>query len=207
MKKFSEMTVAELLAAIASAAPTPGGGTSAAIAAAMGTSLLVMVTGLAKSKTNSDDEKAALAKARAAIEPISSRLTQLADADTAAFNAVMDAYKLPKATEEEKSARSRAIQDAMRGATVVPLDTLRAAAQAIDHGRIVGDYGNRSAASDAGVAIGLLKAAAEGAAANVRINLTSLKDESFRNATEAETSRLLEQAAAHAAAAMKSLAT
>jgi len=201
------MTVAELLAAISSAAPTPGGGTAAAIAGAMGTSLLVMVAGLEKSKSNTDDEKAALAKARAAIDPISSRLTELADRDTAAFNAVMAAYRLPKATDDEKAARSRAIQNAMRGATVVPLDTLRAAAQAIDHGRIVADYGNRSAASDAGVAIGLLKAAADGAAANVRINLESLKDESFRTSTEAETSKLLAQAAAHAAAAMQSLAS
>jgi methenyltetrahydrofolate cyclohydrolase len=94
----------------------------------------------------------------------------------------------------------------LRGATVVPLDTLRAAAQAIDRGRAVAEYGNRSAASDVGVAIGLLKAAADGAAANVRTNLAGLKDESFKRATEAETSRLAEQAAAHAAAAMRSLA-
>ena len=200
------MTVAQLLAALASPDPTPGGGTAAAIAGAMGTSLLVMVSGLAKSKTNSDDEKAALAKARASIEPLTTQLTQLADADSASFNAVMAAYKLPKASDEEKSARSRAIQEALRGATVVPLDTLRAAAQAIDVGRAVAEHGNRSAVSDVGVAIGLLKAAADGAAANVRINLASLKDEGFRTATEAETSRLAEHAAAHAAAAMQSLA-
>lgn len=199
------MTVAQLLAALANAEPTPGGGTAAAIAGAMGASALVMVTGLAKSKSNSDDEKAALAKARAAIEPIASRLTELADADTAAYNAVMAAYRLPKATDDQKAARSRAIQDALRGATIVPLDTLRTAAQAIDHGRIVADNGNRSAASDAGVAIGLLKAAADGAAANVRANLASLKDEGFRASTEAETTRLLQQAAAHAAAAMQLL--
>lgn len=199
------MTVAQLLAALANAEPTPGGGTAAAIAGAMGASALVMVTGLAKSKTNSDDEKAALAKARAAIEPIASRLTELADADTAAYNAVMAAYRLPKGTDGEKAARSRAIQDALRGATIVPLDTLRTATQAIDHGRIVAENGNRSAASDAGVAIGLLKAAADGAAANVRANLASLKDEGFRTSTEAETTRLLQQAAAHAATAMQLL--
>lgn len=200
------MTVAHLLAALASPDPTPGGGTAAAIAGSMGTSLLVMVSGLAKSKTNTDDEKAVLAKARAAIEPLSARLTQLADADTASFNAVMAAYRLPKNTDDEKAARTSAIQDALRGATVVPLDTLRAAAQAIDYGRAVAEHGNRSAASDVGVAIGLLKAAADGAAANVRINLGSLKDEAFKAATEAETSRLAQQAAAHAAAAMQSLA-
>ena len=200
------MTVAQLLAALASPNPTPGGGTAAAIAAALGTSLLVMVGGLTKSKNNTDDEKAALATARAAIEPIATRLTQLADADSEAFNAVMDAFRLPKVTDNQKAVRTRAIQDALRGATVVPLDTLRAAAEALDHGRAVADYGNRSAASDVGVAIGLLKAAADGAAANVRTNLESLKDEGFVSKTEAETSRLTQQAAAHAAAAMQSIA-
>ena len=123
----------------------------------MGTSLLVMVAGLAKSKNNTDDEKAALAKARAAIEPITSRLTDLADADAASFDAVMAAYRLPKATDEEKIARTQAIQSALRGATEIPLETLRACADALAHARVVADYGNRSADSDVGVAIGLLE--------------------------------------------------
>jgi formiminotetrahydrofolate cyclodeaminase len=202
---FSNMTVAQLLAALASPDPTPGGGTAAAIAGAMGTSLLAMVAGLAKSRNNTDDEKAALRTAKTAIEPLSARLTQLADADSASFNAVMAAYRLPKATDDEKAARTRAIQEALHGATVVPLDTLRAAVAAIEQGRMVAQHGNRSAASDAAVAIGLLKAAADGAAANVRANLASLKDEAFRTATEAETSRLSQQAAAQAAAAAQGL--
>jgi formiminotetrahydrofolate cyclodeaminase len=190
------MTVSQLLAALASPEPTPGGGTAAAVAGAMGTSLLVMVSGLAKSKNNTGDEKAALAKARAAIEPITARLTDLADADSASFEAVMAAYRLPKASDEEKLARSKAIQSALRGATEIPLETLRACAAALDQSRVVVDYGNQSAASDTGVAIGLLKAAAAGAAANVRINLEGLKDEAFRSAAEAETARLLESALA-----------
>ena len=200
------MTVAGLLSALASPDPTPGGGTAAAIAGAMGTSLLVMVTGLAKSKSNTDDEKAALTGARSALEPIATRLTQLADADTDAFNAVMAAYRLPKATDGEKASRSGAIQEALRAATVVPLDTLRACADAIDRGQAVAAHGNRSASSDVGVAIGLLKAAADGAAANVRINLTSLKDESFKTEAEAETTRLLSSAAAAADDAMRAVA-
>ena len=192
---FAGMSVGEVLAALASPNPTPGGGTAAAIAGAMGTSLLVMVSGLAKSKNNTDDEKAALAKARTAIEPITKRLTDLADADAASFDAVMAAYRLPKATDEDKAARTTAIQSALRGATEVPLETLRACAAALEHSRAVADYGNQSADSDTGVAIGLLKAAASGAAANVRINLGGLKDEAFKSATEAETAGLLEAAA------------
>jgi formiminotetrahydrofolate cyclodeaminase len=185
------LTVAELLAALASPEPTPGGGTAAAIAGAMGTSLLVMVAGLAKSKNNTDEEKAALATARAAIEPITATLTGLADADAASFDAVMAAYRLAKATDQEKMARTQAIQAALRGATEIPLETLRACAAALEHAQAVADNGNRSAESDVGVAIGLLKAAATGAAANVRINLGGLKDEGFKAAAEAETARLL----------------
>ncbi len=184
------MTVSELLAALASPAPTPGGGTAAAITGAIGTTLLVMVAGLAKSKNNTDDEKAALSAARQALEPIVTALTDLADRDTAAFDAVMAAYRLPKATEQEKAARSQAIQAALRGATDVPLATLRACVRAIEHGRVVQDYGNPSADSDVGVAMGLLRAAADGAAANVRINLGGLKDDTFKASAEAETDRL-----------------
>jgi glutamate formiminotransferase/formiminotetrahydrofolate cyclodeaminase len=78
----------------------------------------------------------------------------------------------------------------LRRATEIPLETLRASSEALTHARTVADYGNPSAASDVGVAIGLLTAAAEGAAANVRINLAGLKDEAFKGETEAETARL-----------------
>jgi formiminotetrahydrofolate cyclodeaminase len=189
--RFADMTVAQLLVALASPDPTPGGGTAAAIAGAMGTSLLVMVTGLAKSRNNTDDEKAALADARAALEPIGRALSDLADADTQSFNEVMAAYRRPKASDEDKLARTQAIQAALRGATDIPLQTLRACGQALAQGRIVAKHGNASAASDAGVAIGLLAAAADGAAANVRINLAGLKDEGYKSATETETARLL----------------
>lgn len=191
MTRFTDMTVAQLMAALASPEPTPGGGTAAAIAGAMGTSLLLMVSGLAKSRTNTEDEKAALAKAREAVEPIGATLTRLADDDTAAFNEVMAAYRLPKASDEEKAARTKAIQAGLRAATDVPLQTLRACVEALTHGRVVAEHGNASAASDVGVALGLLKAAAEGAAANVRINLASLKDEAYKSAVDAETTRLL----------------
>jgi len=191
VNRFAGMTVSQLLAALASPDPTPGGGTAAAIAGAMGTSLLVMVAGLAKSRNNTDDEKAALARARAAIQPLTATLTTLADADTAAFDAVMAAYRLPKSTDEEKGVRTKAIQSALRGATEVPLETLRACAAALEHAQVVAGNGNKSADSDVGVAIGLLKAAANGAAANVRINLEGLHDQSYNAATEAETARLL----------------
>lgn len=199
------MTVAQLLEALSSPNPTPGGGTAAAIAAAMGTSLLVMVSSLGKSRNNTDEEKAALARAREALSPLTARLAQLADADTASFDQVMAAYRLPKATDEEKAARTRAIQQALTEATIVPLDTLRTCAEAIVHAQAIAAHGNRSAASDAGVALALLRAAAAGADANVRINLDGLKDEAFKAATSAEAARLSSEAVANTTAALQAL--
>lgn len=189
--QFAQMTIARFLEALASPDPTPGGGTAAAMAGAMGTGLLVMVTGLAKSNTNSDAEKAALAGARQALQPLIPALTELADADAAAFDQVISAYRLPKATDADKAARSAAIQAALQGATTVPLQTLRACAAAMTHAETVAAGGNRSAVSDVGVAIGLLEAAAVGAEANVRINLASVRDLQFTSAASDETGRLI----------------
>lgn len=202
---FSDKTVAQLLEALASPDPTPGGGTAAAIAGAMGASLLVMVSGLAKSNTGTEVEKVALAGAKLALEPLAAALTGLADADAASFDHVMSAYRLPKATGEEKTARSAAIQAALQGATIVPLQTLRDCAGAMAHARTVAAFGNRSAVSDVGVAIGLLEAAAAGAEANVRINLASVRDLHFASTTGDETGRLISDVARLAAAARASL--
>lgn len=199
--KFAEMTVARFLEALARPDPTPGGGTAAAMAGAMGTGLLVMVTGLAKSNTNSEAEKAALAAARQGLQPLMPALTGLADADAAAFDRVMSAYRLPKATDDDKAARSAAIQAALQGATTVPLQTLRACAAAMAHAETVAANGNRSAVSDVGVAIGLLQAAAAGAEANVSINLASVRDQQFTAAAGDETGRLVSDVTRQAAAA------
>lgn len=194
--RFSNLSVSQLLDALSSADPTPGGGTASAIVGAMGASLLVMVTGLTKSKTNTDEEKASLAVARGALDPVRTELMRLADADTEAFDHVMAAYRLPKATDEEKGARTVAIQAALQTATTTPIDTLRWCAEALRHAVAVAASGNRSAASDVGVAIGFLEAAAVGAEANVRINLPSLKDEAFKTGAASEASRLAADARA-----------
>jgi methenyltetrahydrofolate cyclohydrolase len=186
MSRFADQPVSAFLDALASAAPTPGGGTAAAVAGAMGTSLVVMVAGLPRTRGNTDEERAVLAGVQNAVRPMTARLTALADADTEAFNAVMDAYKLPKGTDHEKAARSAAIQRGLHGATTAPLDTMRVVAAALAQATLVARLGNPSAASDLGVALGLLEAAFAGAALNVRVNLESIKDETFtRGITEA----------------------
>src|SRR5919109_3825365 len=183
MPRFVDQPLSAFLDALASPEPTPGGGTAAAIAGAMGASLLMMVAGLTKSRTGSEAERVALAEARASLTSVCARLTTLADADTDAFNQVMAAYRLPKASDAEKAARNDAIQQALKAATTTPLDTLRAAAEGLRIGGVVKAHGNPSAASDVDVGLGLLRAAAEGAAANVSINLESIQDEAFKKAT------------------------
>ncbi len=137
----------------------------------------MMVAGLARSRTNAEAEKAALAEAGSSLVGVRDRLTRLADTDAEAFDQVMTAYRLPKATDEEKALRKTAIQDALHVASTAPLDVVRATREAIALARPVAANGNRSAVSDVRVALELLEAAAAGAAANVEINIISLDDE------------------------------
>jgi glutamate formiminotransferase/formiminotetrahydrofolate cyclodeaminase len=132
-----------------------------------------MVAGLPKTRTGTPEEREKLDAAKGAAAKAGERLRQLVDLDTDAYNGVTAAYRMPKATEEEKAARSAAIAKAMRQATDVPLETcektaevLRAAAQALAHG-------NPNAASDARTAVALCRAALDAGAENVRANVSS----------------------------------
>jgi formiminotetrahydrofolate cyclodeaminase len=206
MARFVDLHLSQFLDALASADPTPGGGTAAAMAGAMGTSLLMMVAGLAKSRNGTDEERAALSEARAALAGARERLITLADTDTEAFNQVMTAYRLAKGTDEEKAARKAAIQQGLKAATLAPLETLRAAAEAMRLAVIVARGGNRTAISDVGVGVGLLEAAADGAIANVRINLTSVQDAAFVSSTTLDVETLSARLSSDAATARNALA-
>jgi len=205
MARFADLSVSAFVDALSSAEPTPGGGTASAVAGAMGAGLLMMVAGLQKTRGNKDEERAALSEARASLTSVRDRLLALADTDTKAYNEVIAAMRLPKATDEEKAARKRAMQQGTRAATEAPLEILRAVAEAARHARRVAQFGNPSAASDVRVAIELLEAAGAGAGANVEINLTSLDDEAFRKSaasTMIEVSNAITECAAAARAAL-----
>jgi formiminotetrahydrofolate cyclodeaminase len=172
-----DQSVRDILASFSAPDPTPGGGSASALASAVGVSLLMMVAGLAKTRNGSDDDRAALAAASAALVAIRDELTAAIDGDAAAYDGVISAYKLPKATPDEQQTRSAAIQRAMRTATDIPLSVMRLSAAALEHATAVETYGNPSAASDVGVAIALLDAGRHGAQLNVETNLGSLKDQ------------------------------
>jgi formiminotetrahydrofolate cyclodeaminase len=202
---LTEKPLRELLAAFASSEPTPGGGSASAVASAIGASLLSMVAGLPKTRSNADEDRAALAAAHDALAGVQQQLTEAIDNDSIAYDAVVAAYKLPKASEPEQAARKAAIQRALRGATDVPLGVMRLSVLALDQASAVAAHGHRAAASDVGVAVGLLAAGTRGARLNVDINLGSLSDRSYVETVKNETQQLAGRAAALAAAAETSL--
>lgn len=185
-----DKSVSELLRAFSSTEPTPGGGSASALASAVGASLLIMVAGLPRTRTNAPEERTALHDASNEIGALRERLAAAIDADTAAYDRVVTAYRMPKASGDEQAARQAAIQTALRSATDVPLDVMRWSAQALEHAVTIARHGLPSAASDVGVGVALLKAGATGARLNVEINIGSVKDSSYADAVQSETRQL-----------------
>ena len=138
-----------------------------------------MVAGLPKTRSGADAERAALAAATPTLVDLRDRLTGAIDADTTAYDRVVLAYKLPKATPNEQQTRKDAIQHALRAATDVPLAVVRWSASALKAADTVAANGHAAAASDVGVATALLRAGLHGARLNVEINLDSIRDEAY----------------------------
>ena len=192
---LAQRPFSELLAAFRSPEPTPGGGSASALAGAVGAALLAMVAALPKSRAEHDDDLRRLRAAGDRCAALSDRLAALMDEDTVAYEAVVAAFKLPKNTDEEKSARSVRIQEALRSATEVPLQVIRTCGEALQQGNVVAEFGNRNARSDVRVGLELLGAAITGARLNVDINLENLKDAAYVAAVRDETEKLVAAAA------------
>src|SRR5689334_7328177 len=129
---LSARPVTDLLAAFRSSDPTPGGGSASALAGAIGASLFAMVAGLPTSRAASEEDVARMQAAGARCAELARALEALVDRDSEAYETVMAAYKLPKATDEQKAARSAAIHAAMRVAIAAPLEVMRACAAACE---------------------------------------------------------------------------
>lgn len=174
--------------------PAPGGGSVAAYMGALGASLGTMVANLSSHKPGWDDRWAEFARwAERGIE-LQSGLLHLVDEDTVAFNQIMAAFALPKATEEEKQLRSSAIQRATLFAAQVPLRTMRMAMEAFEVCRAMASEGNPNSVSDAGVGALAIRAAVVGAGLNVKINAASLEDRTEADRLVAEAVRLTAEA-------------
>jgi methenyltetrahydrofolate cyclohydrolase len=198
--RLSERTVTDLLAAFRSPEPTPGGGSASALAGAVGASLLAMVAALPRTRTANAEDEEALREAGQRCAALSDELATLIDRDSEAYAQVMVAYKRPKGTDEEKTARSAAIQAALRGAIDAPLAVMRACANASIRAIAVASFGNPSAASDVQVGLELLMAGLRGARLNVEINLESVKDPAYAREEVAAIERAAAQAVADARA-------
>jgi formiminotetrahydrofolate cyclodeaminase len=188
--KLTALTVTALLDAFRSSEPTPGGGSASALSGAVGASLLAMVAALPKPRAATEEDAERLAAAGVRCTAIARRLEELVDRDSAAYDLVVGAFRMPKGTDQEKAARTAAIQRAMQAATEAPLDVMRACSDAIEQGAVVAAFGNRNASSDVQVGLELLGAGLRGARLNVEINLGSLKDADFVSRAGAEAGRL-----------------
>ncbi|WP_457797972.1 methenyltetrahydrofolate cyclohydrolase [Methylocystis sp. S23] len=189
-------TIGKFLDELASSAPTPGGGGAAALSGAMGAALVSMVCNLTIGKKNYEAVSEDLKKTLARAEELRAELTRGIDEDVVAFNTLMGAYGLPKATDEEKAARTAAIQEALKTATLAPLATCKVCYEVIALSREAADKGNLGVISDAGVAVLAANAGLRSCALNVFINAKSIKDRDFAETQLAEVNALLAKAAA-----------
>lgn len=176
---FSHKTVAEFLDELASQAPVPGGGSGAALVGALGAALASMVCNLTVGKPKYADVQDDIQALLAQTEALRARLTALIDEDVAVYYRLSSAYKMPKDTEEQKAARTAAIQDILRDATKVPMQIAEACVEVLRLCTPIAEKGNVGAVSDAGVAALLAEAALRSAALNVLINLAAIKDAEF----------------------------
>ena len=138
-----------------------------------------MVAGLPKTRANTPEERTTLDAARRKLLALRTQLVELVDRDAAAYNLVVAAYKQPKGTDSEKASRKAAIAAALRAATDVPLETMRACTEVLGLGKTVAEHGNPSAASDIGVGLHLTMAGLTGGRLNVEANLASSGDDAY----------------------------
>lgn len=177
--KLSDLTVKGFVEELASDSPAPGGGSVAALAGSLGAALSAMVAGLTVGKEKYKENWEIMEKVQAEGTALQNRFLELMEEDTEAFNGFMDAMKLPKSSDEEKAARSQAMQEATKKAIMVPFETMKQCAAMIKLADIASTKGNPNAVTDAGSAAVLARAAAVAASYNVKINLMGLKDEAF----------------------------
>ncbi|HEY1302564.1 MAG TPA: cyclodeaminase/cyclohydrolase family protein [Vicinamibacterales bacterium] len=198
MRSYVARSLGDVLDAFSSNEPVPGGGSAAALAGALGVSVLLMAAGLPKTRTGSAQERRDLNEAAERLLPVRVTLAALVDRDSDAYRVVVNAIRLPTHSADEKAVRRRAIAHAMRAATDTPLQTMRACQQALAETPAVAGSCLKGAASDVGVAIELLRAALRGAGMNIDVNLRVLSDPDFVACVRAERQELETRCAADA---------
>jgi glutamate formiminotransferase / formiminotetrahydrofolate cyclodeaminase len=178
-KKLADMTVREFMEETASESPAPGGGSVSACMGSLGVALGTMVANLSSHKRGWDDRWEEFSDWAEKGKYYQEELLRLIDEDTDAFNKIMDAFSLPKKTEEEALYRKQAIQDATRNAILVPFKVMETALKAMEVVKAMAEMGNPNSVSDAGVGALALRSCLMGASLNVKINTADLEDKDF----------------------------
>lgn len=174
-----EQRVVDFVAATASKEPTPGGGAIAALTGATGAALAEMVANLTFGKKGYEEVQSEMEELQTKSEAIRNRMLELSQADADVFNIFMNALGLPKNTDEEKVARTVAIQQAYKDAAMVPFEIGELAYQIFDLAELASRKGNQNLITDGIIAAINARAAVKAAFLNVRINLSGIKDEAF----------------------------
>lgn len=195
-KKFTELTSTEFLDKLASANPVPGGGGGAAMAGALAAALGSMVGNLTKGKEKFAANEAEIIELLGQLEEYRHKCLQLVEEDAKVFAAFMACYKLPKSTDEEKAARSKAISSAAKNAAAVPLEIGRVSLEVLRIAARLVVIGNPNVVTDGAVSAILARAALRSASYNVRINLPLAKDAVFSEAVACELAAMDSEAAA-----------
>ena len=174
--KLTELKVSEFVDLVASNSPAPGGGSVAALAAAKGVALLGMVARLTVGKKKYADHEELMKEILKDADVLKKKLMSLIDTDSEAFNKVSAVFSMPKETSDEKSARQKAMQDALKSAAEVPMEVMENCHEALRITYNAVGKSNTNTASDLGVAALMLDAGLKGAWLNVNINLSGIKD-------------------------------
>ena len=192
--KLAELKTAGFVDLLASDAPAPGGGSAAALEGALGAALTAMVCGLTVGKKKYAEFQELAEEAQKKATDLKARFVDVMDRDTEAFNVVSAAFGMPKATDEEKAARSAAIQKGLEGCTKTPFEMMELAVETLELTASILGKSNDSAASDLGVSALSLRAAIQGAWLNVLINIGSLKNKELAEDYRAKGEALLAKA-------------
>lgn len=189
-KSLLRLSLNEFADELSMDSPAPGGGSVAALCGSLSAALSAMVANLTVGKKGYEQSFDLMKTVALRGQKLKDELLQAVDLDTRAFNRVMEAYRLPKATEEQAKEREAAIEEASKEATLVPLSVLEKSLELVELAVLAASQGNRNSVSDAGVAGLTARSCGLGAYYNVRINLPGLKDEKFKKKTLARAEQL-----------------
>ncbi|HTG01263.1 MAG TPA: cyclodeaminase/cyclohydrolase family protein, partial [Nitrospirota bacterium] len=178
---YIDQPIRHFLDKLASKSPEPGGGSVAALTGSLGAGLVSMVASLTVGKEKYKDVQPKIEALLKESEKLRAEMQDLIQKDTEVYGALSDVYKMPKNTDAEKAARTAKMQEALKKACQVPFEIGLKSLEVAKLAERAAEIGNVAAVSDAGVAVLLAQACAQSAALNVKINVNSIKDQSFNN--------------------------